>query len=630
MRLMPTSGLRKKFLIGATAGLVTLSFILLGLSWMLYRHQLTQERSQAAAEVNLLLQASLENAMLKRDLPGLIDIVDRLGSQPGIRSALILAPNREIRFASNRALLMQRFPLERHGVCLNCPGGPPARNLFIDFTLDSSGNEVMRSINAVPNKPPCAGCHGSPASHPINGVLVVDYDASTIRKRAAESALALAGMGALLLVLTLAGGSWFIGRMVLGPVGRLAESSRALAAGKLDSRVDIQGRDELAQLGATFNRMADSLQSLMNRTREHEAFLQALVDAIPDGIRVFDPDTHEIAIDNRAYREIIGHDPARPSKGQPCHVSSHGVPRPCPPSLALCPIHEIRNSGKPCKSLMEFKRADGSTNQIEVIAAPMNLNIGGSEKMLIVESCRDLARIVKFSQEQKLAEMAQLATGVAHEIHNPLASVRIALHAMFRTIEAGTGDGKEIFEYLKLVDGEVDRCIEITERLLKLGMSPTGKAQLVEINPAVEETLSLLTWEAKDANVKIIADYSAEGIRAMASDSELRMVALNLAQNAIHAMPGGGELRIRTLREDGKVKIVFADTGVGISPKDAEHVFEPFFSHRADGKKGTGLGLSICRSIVLNHGGHISFESQPGKGSIFIVSLPDAASVLQS
>jgi signal transduction histidine kinase len=116
----------------------------------------------------------------------------------------------------------------------------------------------------------------------------------------------------------------------------------------------------------------------------------------------------------------------------------------------------------------------------------------------------------------------------------------------------------------------------------------------------------------------------------MASDSELRMVVLNLAQNAIHAMPGGGELCISTLRENDEVKIVFTDTGVGINPKDAAHVFEPFYSHRADGKKGTGLGLSICRSIVMNHNGNISFQSQTGKGSTFVVSLPDAESVLQS
>ncbi len=623
------AGLRRKFLLGTTVGFTTLSVILLGLSWILYRHQLTEERSQAATEVNLLLQASLENAMLKRDLPGLIDIVDRLGKQPGIRSAMILAPNEEIRFASDPAFLKTHFPLKTHGVCLNCPERPIAQELFTDFTRDAQGREVMRSINAVANKPQCALCHGDPAAHPINGVLVVDYDAAPIRQRAAQAALALAGMGALLLLLTLAGGSWFIRHLILKPVSRLASGSTDLANGLLDTRVSIEGDDELAQLSSSFNQMADSLQTLLNQTREQEAFLQALVDAIPDGIRVIDPDTFLIALDNQAYRSIIGRDAGQSCKGLTCHASSHGLSQPCPPSLALCPVHEIRHSGRPCKTLMAFKREDGSTNQVEVMAAPMRLRIGGKKKLFIVESCRDLARIVKFSQEQKLAEMAQLATGVAHEIHNPLASVRIALHAMLRAIDKTTESSGEMLSYLELVDGEIDRCIEITERLLKLGIASPGNAQLVEVNPVVKETLSLLSWEAEAAKVRIQTGYATTNPRVLASDSELRMVVLNLAQNALHAMPDGGTLEVRTEEQGDKVNIVFTDTGVGIGQADVAHIFEPFYSHRADGQKGTGLGLSICRSIVLNYGGDIRFESQTGKGSTFTVELPDAACQLQ-
>jgi len=624
MSLMPAAGLRRKFLVGTTVGLTVLSLILLGLSWMLYRHQLTQERSQAAAEVNLLLQASLENAMLKRDLPGLREIVDRLGQQSGVRGAMIVSPNQEIRFTSDAALLGLRFPLTLS----------PAKTLSTGFTVDSRGREVMRSINPVANKPQCAGCHGSPRAHPINGVLVVDYDAAPIRQRAAQSAGALAGMGALLLALTLLGGNRFIRHLVLQPVARLADGSRALAAGRLDSRVDIPGQDELAQLGQSFNRMADQLQSQLIRTREQEAFLQALVDAIPDGIRVIDPDTYVIALDNRAYRALVGQDLDRPCRGQTCHASSHGSPTPCPPSLTLCPVHEIRRNGQACKSLIEFRRPDGSKNKVEIIAAPMQLSVDGEEKRFVVESGRDLARVGTFSQEQKLAEIAQLATGVAHEIYNPLASVRIALHAMLRATKTETGEADtsrngEIRGYLQLVDGEVDRCIEITERLLKLGTASPASAQLVDVNPAVAETLSLLTWEAEADKVAIRSGYAHPSPRVLASDSELRMVVLNLVQNALHAMPDGGELRIETRQRNGKVEIVFTDTGVGIDPTDASHIFEPFYSHRADGRKGTGLGLSICRSIVQNYGGNISFESQPGSGSRFVVELPDAASRIE-
>jgi signal transduction histidine kinase len=236
-----------------------------------------------------------------------------------------------------------------------------------------------------------------------------------------------------------------------------------------------------------------------------------------------------------------------------------------------------------------------------------------------------MAKLLKFSQEQKLAEMARLATGVAHEIHNPLASIRLALHAMLRATEQDTHQPTMLREYLQMVDGEIDRCIDVTERLLKLGMTPQATAQLVAVNPAVVETLSLLAWEAGEDKVSISTQLDIPPPRIMATDSELRAVVLNLAQNAIHAMPNGGTLKVSTRQDGEQVEIVFEDTGVGITAEDAPHVFDPFFSHRADGQSGTGLGLSICRSIVEGYGGKIEFDSQPGRGSRFVVRLPEAS-----
>jgi signal transduction histidine kinase len=113
-------------------------------------------------------------------------------------------------------------------------------------------------------------------------------------------------------------------------------------------------------------------------------------------------------------------------------------------------------------------------------------------------------------------------------------------------------------------------------------------------------------------------------LRVMATDSELRMVTLNLAQNAMHAMPRGGVLEVTCARVGDEVEIAFRDTGVGISPGDLRQIFEPFFSRRADGVRGTGLGLSITKTIVENHGGGLDVDSRLGHGSRFIVRLPDA------
>ena len=622
------TSLRNKFVLGAATGLVSLSLALVGLAVALYQYQLAQERSQASNEVNRLLQAALENAMLKRDLPGLRDIVARMGRQSGVLGAMIVAPDGEIRFASNPALLGQRFPLGEHGLCLDCPAPARPSGLTTLFTRDAAGREVMRSLNPVANLPQCASCHGAPETRPLNGVMVVDYDAAPIRHQAALSAATLAGMGGLLLLASLLGGAWFIHHYVLRPVARLAAASHELASGHLEGRANLQGGDELAQLGRTFDEMAENLQGLVRRTREQEAFLQALVDAIPDGIRVIDRETMRIVLDNRAYREQIGLPPGRGHSGVACYTSSHGQPQSCPPTLMLCPVHEIERTGQACKTLMSFVRADGGHRHVEVFAAPLDTQVEGRERRYVVESSRDLDQALKFSQEQKLAEMARLATGVAHEIHNPLASIRIALHAMLRAAEAEPERLRVISDYLGMVDGEIDRCIAITESLLKLGMAAPPTPQLVEVNPAVAETLSLLAWEASERKVEVVQDLARPSPRILASDAELRTLVLNLAQNAFHAMPNGGRLAVSTRQSGDRVEIEFADTGVGISPEDARHIFDPFFSRRADGQRGTGLGLSICRSIVEACGGRIQVDSEPGRGSRFVLSLPEASTRL--
>ena len=619
------TSLRHKFVLGATTGLVSLSLALVGLAMALYQYQLAQERSQASQEVNRLLQAALENAMLKRDLPGLRDIVARMGRQQGVRGAMIVAPGGEIRFASDPAMVGRPFPLDDHGLCLNCPEPTEPSAVSALFTRDAAGHEVMRSLNPVANRVQCAGCHGAPENHPVNGIMVVDYDAAPIRHQAAISAATLAGMGGLLLLASLLGGAWFIHHYVLRPVARLSAASRELASGRLEGRANLQGRDELAELGNTFDGMAENLQSLVRRIREQEAFLQSLVDSIPDGIRVIDRESKRIVLDNRAYREQIGLAPELSHCGVACYTSSHGLDQACPPTLMLCPLHEIQRTGQPCKALMSFVRSDGGKRHVEVFAAPLSAQVEGRERQYVVEASRDLDKALKFSQEQKLAEMARLATGVAHEIHNPLASIRIALHAMLRASAQEPERLRVISDYLSMVDGEIDRCIAITESLLKLGMAAPPTPQLVEVNPAVAETLSLLAWEAEERKVEVVQNLAEPSPRILSADADLRTLVLNLAQNAFHAMPDGGRLEVATRQAGDWVEIEFRDQGVGISANDIQHIFDPFFSQRADGQRGTGLGLSICRSIVEAQGGRIEVDSQPGHGSRFTPILPEAS-----
>lgn len=620
------ASLSRKVAIAVAAVVGTASLVFLILFVGLYRAQLEEERSQASETINRLLQASLENAMIKRDLDGLQLIVNRLGEQDGIADVMILDPTHEVRFASDPDLLGQRLPEE--------PVDAHTR-----FMTDPQGREVLRSVNPVQNKPVCTQCHGPITENPVNGILFVDYEADAIRGKALHSALTLAVSGAAVLALTLGLLTVILQRLVVAPVHRLDQASARIAAGDLAARVpDAQARrhgDEIARLGASFNAMATSLQESVDAQQRQQAFLQALIDGIPDGVRVIDAADYRIVAANHAYAEQIGVEPAAVA-GRPCHLSSHGLETPCAPTMVTCPVHVLTAPGQMVKAVHQHLRGSdhpeaGEPFFVEVSAAAVRVpSEDGAMRSLIVESIRDMTAEVDMSHAQRMSELAQLATGVAHEVHNPLVAIRMALEGLSR---AGIIDGdtvhepRELVRYLDVMRGQVDQCIDVSERLLQLAHLPAEEARPVDVRDALEDAAALLRYEAQVGNVALRLESAEEPVHVVATAPELRMVAINLMQNAFHAMPQGGAMTVG-VRIDATepaapmVEVSFADTGVGIPAEDLRHIFDPYFSRRADGAEGTGMGLSIVRSIINGYGGTIHAESTVGQGTAFVIRLP--------
>lgn len=607
-----SKSLNRKFITGTAAGLLVSSFVFLMLFITLYQNELEIERREAATQVNTLFQTSLENAMLKRDLDGLRVIVNRLGAQTNITGVMITNPAGQVRFSNHS----NRIGKQLNPLLMNSTV-PTTR-----FVSDEAGLEVLRSINPVHNKPACKECHGPISKNAINGVLFVDYDASSIRQRAQNTTLLLMGSGALVVLINLTGGWWFIRRYILKPVDQLSAASDALSQGALDVRVDMQGSDELANLGATFNRMAENLQTKVLELEESKTFLQQMIDAIPDGVRILDKD-YNVLLVNCAYREFysLSYDRAVSEK---CYTSLHKRETPCPSTLITCPLQEINRSLQPLKVIHRHSRSDGSSIDVEIFAAPMMITRNGKPETLVVESIRDLAQKVQFSHQHRLSELGQLATGVAHEIYNPLTAIHLALHASIQAGEQPNTNPEEAREYMHIIDREIDKCINVTERLLKLSTMPASQPELVTVKEVIHEVLSLLKWEAEKFGIELLINIEDEKLRIIATDSEMRMLMLNLAQNAFHAMPNGGKLTVTAIQKEGLIEIDFEDTGIGIQPIDLPKLFYPFFSRRADSVKGSGLGLSICKNIVENYGGTLEVESTVGLGSRFTLRLPDA------
>ena len=578
-----------------------------------YKSSILSVQEQASVNVNLLLQSALENAMIKRDLDGLQDIVARLGAQDNVTGVMIANPEGEIRFSSYPDQLFKSLTDEAFFEAART-GERQA-----GFRALAGGEEVLRSINPVHNKPRCGECHGAIADNPINGLLIVDYDASNVGEVVRRGALMLAGLGIAVLVFLEAGLWVAIHRLVLARLGRLGRTTSALAAGDLSVRTRMDGEDELARLGSGFNDMADRLEANVAELRSAQVALQTLIDAIPDGMRVID-DEFRIVMANTAYCEQVGADPAA-IEGQFCYASSHRRDRPCVSTLVCCPVEEVLRQGKPGLTCGHTHvDAEGTDLAVEVSAAAVDLRIGGRDRACVVESIRDMESDLSISQKQRLAEMGSLAAGIAHEVHNPLSSISLVLKSL-KSQETLT---EEMSQLVQIAETEIGNCQSITESLLRLSTLPQGEPELVELIPVIHDTASLLSFEAEQAGVTIVKTFDGNP-RVLARDSDIRNLIFNLALNAIHAMPEGGELRFECSVEAGHVLVEVIDTGVGIAKRDQAKILLPFWTRRADGSRGRGLGLAICSQIVKALGGSLTFESQVGAGTRFRVELPDAS-----
>lgn len=352
----------------------------------------------------------------------------------------------------------------------------------------------MRSVNPVHNKAPCQQCHGPISEHPINGLLVIDYDATNIKQKALSSALMLTGIGAVV-VLATGLGVWFaLNALVVNPLDRLRQTSKSLAAGNLQARAGFDGKDELAELANSFDNMADQLGKSLTAVNESEKFLQHVIDSIPDGVRVIDDDFNIIKA-NLAYCRQTGNS-MKQTLSKKCYQSSHQRSEPCPPTLIECPVVALKEaSNETIKARHRHVDGNGAELFVEVSAARVELTHKGKASSYVIESIRDLAEQAKFSQEQRLSELGLLATGVAHEIHNPLSSIVFALKAMQKQSKPQTDRQSRDLDYLEIAEEQVQKCLAVTDRLLMLSLPPDNNDKLVEVGSAVRNTLSLMSYQ---------------------------------------------------------------------------------------------------------------------------------------
>jgi signal transduction histidine kinase len=239
----------------------------------------------------------------------------------------------------------------------------------------------------------------------------------------------------------------------------------------------------------------------------------------------------------------------------------------------------------------------------------------------------------RMKERDRLAALGQMAAGLAHEIRNPLGSIKGA--AQFLRPVEGQKPDESTREFLDIIVEEVDRLNKIVSQFLDYARPYRGDQSPLDVNDVVRKTVNLFEREQTGSRVEIAMNL-LEGLPPVRADAQqLRQVFLNLAINAFDAMPQGGRLQISTgIRRSTRrgvaaafLEIRFRDDGIGIPPADLRNLFVPFFTTK---EKGTGLGLAISQRIIENHGGTIEVRSQPGSGSTFTVLLPVEADAYAS
>lgn len=228
-------------------------------------------------------------------------------------------------------------------------------------------------------------------------------------------------------------------------------------------------------------------------------------------------------------------------------------------------------------------------------------------------------------QASKMSAVGELASGVAHEINNPLASIagyaEELLDKLDKKEELTLRDLEEFPEYLNIVIEQAYRCKEITKNLLDFARNDPLRLVRTNVIDVLNKALALVEFETRGKNVSI-AKSCAPGIYEIFTDpSKLQQVFLNILKNGLEAAGSSGKIRISTHCEDGKVVVKVSDNGIGISAKDLKNIFNPFFTTKPPGQ-GTGLGLAICYMIMERLKGRIDVESEEGKGSTFSITLP--------
>jgi PAS domain S-box-containing protein len=502
--------------------------------------------------------------------------------------------------------------------------------------IKKNNHSYYTRLRAIYAETQCLYCHGDPADAPqamkaaytsgggfgyqVGDVVAADtiyipVDVTFVKIKEAAWLIFLIGTTSLFLLM----GLFYLlfNRTVVSDLKGTLEKLRNISGTQrsVSDKSTIETKDEFEQLKGALGEVATELKQTHDDLKASEYKYRLLYETSRDAILIFNKDNGLQDI-NEAGLKLFGFKDRAEALSIETFFQLFWDTRDAKFFLA-----EVKKNG--FVQGQEISMVNRSGNRLAVmISATVRLD----EKDLfdgIDATFRDVTekrRLEKYlAQTEKLASIGQLASGVAHEINNPLGVIK----CYSNLIAKGQTPDTQVSQDVKIIQKHTDQCKSVVEALLNFARKSPPKMLEADIHQIIEEVLSVLERQTLKEQITVYKEFDRTAPRLTLDPQKIQQVLMNLLLNARQAIKGPGEIRVRTGIRPGTnlLAIELIDTGQGISEKIIDRIFDPFFTTKDPGQ-GTGLGLSVSYGIVKQHGGEIEIVSKPGKGSTFTVLLP--------
>lgn len=412
--------------------------------------------------------------------------------------------------------------------------------------------------------------------------------------------------------------SIIVGLYFTKPIEDLEKAVRKVGEGALETRVSTKRKDELGGLIIAFDEMTSELRIQSEKLLQEKERLNTIVNGIGAGLALIHHD-HSVAWMNPVLENMIQTEHA--GNWPTCYQMIGDTTGPC----TDCPL--LLNPDQPTSEDLITTLSNRGDQKVfrHRIYHLEHVRPGEPEYLIVVEDITEQRRMEEIvMQADKLSALGLMASGFAHEINNPLATMQAYaedLEDRLQTEKEELFQSGEISKYLRIIRDNISRSKQITQNLLNFSRKSEWKQEWIDAAAVLEESINLLHHSLEKKRVQIHKEWDDNLPRVNGDSIQLMQVLVNLLTNAMDAVSPNGFIGVKMVTAENQLLIQIHDNGIGIPKEHLGKIFDPFFTTKEVGK-GTGLGLSICYGIISRMGGTISIDSTVGQGTEVTLTLP--------